>query len=153
MNLTLDANIWVIAQDSSDVRQTACLGVLKKIYSNPGITVCSPYLMEVEVLASIARITKGDAEKINKARQWIWSLPYQDWSKLDKYRVKEASDCAVLYGLRGADAVYVATALKNNATLLTYDEDIIKRTPQKDLTVMKPDDWLKQQGEHHASNH
>ena len=141
MKLTFDANIWVGAYDPKDLQHAVCLDVLETVSSNSGITMVSPLLMEVEVLGSIARKTHN-AETINKVWEGMRSLSRQEWLPLDEQLTAEASRCATLFCLRGADAVYVATAMLNEATLLTYDEDIIKRTPQKDLTVLKPEEWL-----------
>jgi len=141
MNVTLDANIWVVSLSPSDKRQAICCDLLDEICSNPGITVCSPLLMGVEVFGSIARINRGDYTKINEAKQMMRMIPSHIWLALDNWLTAEASYCATMFRLRGADAVYVATALSNNATLVTFDQEIIDRASTA-LTVLKPDEWL-----------
>ena len=141
MNLTLDANIWVGAFDPSDLRQSVYKNVLKVVFSNPDITVFSPYLMEVEVLASMARKFR-DIGKVNDVKNMMWSHPRQYWFVLDNGLAAEASHCATSLYLRGSDAVYVAVAQSNNASLLTFDNEIVTRASSV-VPVIKPDQWLK----------
>jgi len=141
MNLTLDANIWVGAFDPDDLRQPVCKNVLKIVFSHPDVTVFSPYLMEVEVLASIAR-RFNDAGKINDMKHLIRSHQRHHWFSLNNKLAMEATRCATTFLLRGSDAVYVAVALTNNASLLTYDQEIITRASST-VPVLKPDQWLK----------
>ena len=142
MNLTLDANIWIGAVDPADSQQRVCNDFLDEIALNKGISVCSPFLMEIEVLGSVARKFHNQPDKINDARRRMRSLPRNNWFALDNRLAAEASHYAVKCRLRGADAVYVATALSNNATLVTFDQEIIDRASTA-LTVLKPDEWLK----------
>ena len=141
MNLTFDSNIWIGAYDAYDPQQPVYLEVLKRIISSNGIMMYSPLLMEVEVLGSIARKTRNYA-KINDAQKRMRSISRQIWIPLDNWLATEAARCATSFYLRGADAVYVATALSNNATLVTFDQEIIDRASSA-LPVLKPDEWLK----------
>ena len=140
MNLTLDANIWVGAFDPGDSRQPIYKKVLKDIFLSPDITVFSPYLMEVEVLASMTRKFRGTRE-IKNLKHLMRSHPRHHWFVLDYKFAQEAARCATTLFLRGADAVYVATALSNNSTLVTFDREIIDRASSA-VDVIKPDQWL-----------
>ncbi|MCL1888041.1 MAG: PIN domain-containing protein, partial [Kiritimatiellaeota bacterium] len=112
----------------------------KKIISTHGITVYSPLLMEVEVLGSMARKTRDNA-KVDYVWKRMRSLSRQVWLPLDTLLTAEASRCATTFYLRGADAVYVAIAMANNATLVTFDQEIIDRASTA-LAVLKPSQWL-----------
>ena len=150
MNLTLDANIWVGYFDFKDSQHTICRELVKIIYSNPDITVFSPFLMEVEVLGSIARKFRDDpieVEKITEARDIMWSLPRHHWFALDLWLSADASHCAKTCYLHGSDAVYVATAKAHETILLTYDKEIINRAAPI-LTVLTPNEWLKRYTKH-----
>jgi predicted nucleic acid-binding protein len=57
---------------------------------------------------------------------------------------ERAAQIAADQRFRGADAVYVAVAEEFAATLVTWDDDMLRRGAAL-VTTMTPDDWLKAQ--------
>ena len=57
--------------------------------------------------------------------------------ELDRKLAEEAAELAIQAGLRGADAVYAATARRFDAILVTLDRDHRTRLPD-DITVLWP---------------
>ncbi|MGQ9552921.1 MAG: PIN domain-containing protein [Anaerolineae bacterium] len=62
---------------------------------------------------------------------------------LDTTLARQAARIAVANHLRGADAVCIAVAQTFNATLVTWDTEVLRRCPSAVLTVT-PEQWLSQ---------
>ena len=60
---------------------------------------------------------------------------------LDALLAARATRYAMLCGLRGTDAVYLATATREQTTFLTLDREVLERAPA-DARVVTPIDWL-----------
>jgi predicted nucleic acid-binding protein len=65
------------------------------------------------------------------------ALPTLRLASLDASLGQRAADIAATNRLRGADAVYVATALANGADLVTWDTEVVRRTAGL-LQVVEP---------------
>ena len=139
MKLTIDANIWVGALDNSDPFAATCRDCLLTAAEKSAI-LYSPLLLSIEVAATIGRKTRnaGDGQE---ASQWVRDFRSHLWQPLSEELAKEAEHFASTLFLRGADAIYVAVAHLHDATLLTYDSEVIKRA-SKTIRVMTPNTWL-----------
>lgn len=61
---------------------------------------------------------------------------------LDLRLATRAAEIAIEYRLRGADAVYVVVAEEFNSILISWDAEMLQRSPESMLT-MSPEEWLK----------
>lgn len=61
--------------------------------------------------------------------------------ELDHRRAATAANIAALWALRGADAVYVATARDAGATLITLDREILERAVSV-VPIQTPAQWM-----------
>jgi predicted nucleic acid-binding protein len=71
----------------------------------------------------------------------IRRLPSLSLALLDDALATRAAEIAMTHRLRGADAVYVAVAEAFNATLITWDTEMLERAAAVVPTVT-PSDWL-----------
>jgi predicted nucleic acid-binding protein len=102
--------------------------------------ILTPTIMLAEVAASIARQTDDPAT----AQQYVlvWQqLPYFQVRDVDLALGYQAMQVGVQQGIRGCDAIYVALAQMQGATLITLDQEQIQRNPAG-LTVQTPSQEL-----------
>ncbi len=71
---------------------------------------------------------------------WRWSSHSKKYP-LDRALALEAAEVAAICELRGADAVYVATARHAGATLLTLDAEVRDRAFGV-IAVRTPAEWI-----------
>ncbi len=71
--------------------------------------------------------------------QFVEQLPDVQLIPLDRPLTRRAAQMAAQHRLRGADAVYVATAEAQDATLITWDAEMLDRAVVATLT---PSEWL-----------
>jgi predicted nucleic acid-binding protein len=93
------------------------------------VPLIEPALLPVEVSAALRRGT-GDAPLAVRTAAVLAALPYLSLAALDSATWREAAEMAAEHGLRGSDAVYVATALRYAATLVTLDSEQLERSPE-----------------------
>ena len=99
-----------------------------------------PVLFVVEVCASIARRT-GDRDLAVEAGREALRWPHLVLHELDHHAAAEAANVAVICALRGADAVYAATARQAGAVLVTLDREMRERSAGL-VEVMTPGEWM-----------
>jgi predicted nucleic acid-binding protein len=75
--------------------------------------------------------------------QEIRVLTGQTWVSLDNLFADEAANLGAAQGLRGADAVYAAVALRHKTTLVTLDQQQFERLAGV-LPVRRPGEILKE---------
>jgi predicted nucleic acid-binding protein len=84
--------------------------------------VISPMLLLAEVAGALSRRT-GQSELAQQAIQLLLRLAELRLVPLDSRLGRSAAQLAAEIGLRGADAVYVATAHHLNVPLITLDRE------------------------------
>ena len=141
--ITIDASVLVAAgtpDDSAGADAAAFLAAAIKA----DLPAHQPTLTLVEVAAAIARRT-GDADLALEAGQALLGLPGLVLHALD---VDASADAAALAGrlhLRAADAIYAATALRHESTLVTLDDELRARSSPV-VDAVSPAGWLERQG-------
>jgi predicted nucleic acid-binding protein len=95
----------------------------------------------VTIDASAVRRATGQPVLAAKTAAAIDALGDVVLVPLDHLLAQEASDLCVQTGLRGADAVYVATARRFDAILVTLDEEQKRRVPDG-MTALYPSEVL-----------
>ena len=139
MTVTIDACVWLAALAPAEPEHAASAELLQSLVARR-IRVHQPTLFLVEVCATIARRT-GDHALAVAAGDTIVGMPLLDLHALDDACAADAAGVAARCALRGADAVYVATARMAHATLITLDRDVLTRASAV-AAVMSPTDWL-----------
>ena len=133
--LTLDANIWVAAYDPGDrfhAQSTAFLAAV----TERQLELHGPAFLLVEVVCAVARRAqspRAGEEALERLRRHP-TLVLQPTS--DQLLVL-AAQLGARQLLRGADALYLATAAMRNAPLISWDEELINRAG-----AVSPTDWL-----------
>ncbi len=137
-NVTIDANIWIAALIADESSHAICKKVLQHL-KQKGYFLNTPTLAEVEVGATIARVY-GENDCALDAGRYVRNFPRTTLHALDAELAQDATRIAAEYRLRGADSIYVATALKANSVLVTYDKELLTRV--KEIKVLSPEDFL-----------
>ncbi len=141
--ITIDASVLVAAGAAEDPANRESMEFLRDAL-RAGLAVHQPTLSLVEVSASIARRT-NDPALAREAGLRLLQMPGLVMHPLD---IEAAAESAAIAGralLRGADAVYVATALRHGTTLVTLDQELLTRTvPIVDSVT--PAEWLERHG-------
>lgn len=123
--LTVDSSVFVSAarpQEPGNAESTTFLAWVRT--ERPRLFL--PTLVLVEVAAALSRT--GSARSL--AQQYalaIGQLPNIVLVALDDGLARQAAALGAQYGLRGADAVYVASAVLFAAELITLDREQLQR--------------------------
>lgn len=141
MNLTLDANVWLAAMSPAEREHHQCAQLLDRI-RQASVQLHQPALFAIEVCASVARRTR-DRTLALAAGEAALAIPGLSVYELDHSLAVRAGDVAATCALRGADAVYVATARLAQCTLLTLDAEVLDRAGAL-ISVMTPATWMQQ---------
>jgi predicted nucleic acid-binding protein len=99
-----------------------------------------PTLVLSECGAAIARPT-GDSVLSRKLVSLIERFPGMSLVALDRMLAKRAAEIAIDHRLRGADAVYIGVAAAFDATLVTWDQEMLQRCPEF-IPAMSPEQWM-----------
>lgn len=138
---TLEASVWLAAVSPAEPHHNVCAQLLEQLLSRQ-TALHQPGLFVIEVCAAIARRTR-DAALAERMGHLAIGLPRLQMHELDHALAARASRIASRCALRGADAVYVATAQNSGATLLTIDHELVQRGCAE-VDVSTPSDWLAQ---------
>ncbi len=127
-SLTLDASVFVSACNRSEPAFESCRALLDAIRQGE-VPLMEPSLMPVEVAGAIRRV-HGNASIAKEFVEAILQLPHFTLVVCDEGLMNRAIVMAIEHGLRGADAVYVATAFRYGAMLVTLDNEQRRRAPR-----------------------
>lgn len=138
MSLVIDASVFVAASRPSESHYRNSLEFLARLRNSKENVFC-PTLVLAECAAAIARTTHNPqlAEQIVRL---IETWPDMQLIPLTHTLASQASSLAGQHRLRGADAVYVAVAASNDATLITWDIEMLERS-SKAVTTLDPLRW------------
>ncbi len=137
--VTLDASVVVSASFASEDGSEDTRRFLNLLHRNQTAVVV-PTLIRPEIVAAVRRST-GDPDRAKALDESFSSLPGVIFQDLDERIATAAVDIALATGLRGADAVYAATARHFDATLITLDEEQKNRCPA-DVAALYPSEAL-----------
>lgn len=133
--LTVDANIWIAAYDPSDRFHAPSTDFLFAA-TRQAQALNGPAFVLVEIGCALARRTQSAAAgrlAVERLRQH----PLLSLQPLDDMLLAAAIRLGVHQLLRGADALYAATAELSGAQLVSWDEELIQRAG-----AVTPADWL-----------
>lgn len=122
---TVDASVHLNALKPDEVGSAESQALLERLHHD-GHGVYAPTLLLVELAGAVVRAI-GDADAARAIVEAVSGLPGQQWVILDDLLSEEAAWLAAEYRLRGADAVYGATARHYQTTLVTRDRHQLER--------------------------
>jgi predicted nucleic acid-binding protein len=125
MILTIDASVFVAAARPQETHYSTSRQFLQQARSQDATVFC-PTLVLPECAAAIVRPT-GDRALAEELVSLIAGFPQLRLVSLDSLLAQQAVQVATHHRLRGADAVYVAVANAANATLITWDDEMLDR--------------------------
>ena len=138
MSVTLDASVWLAAISTGEREHARCAALVESLVQRR-VPLHQPGLFVIEVCATIARRTRNRALAM-AAGEATLAAPYLTLYPLDHALAAEAAAVAATCALRGADAVYVATARHAGAMLLTLDAEVRDRAEAL-VTIRTPEEW------------
>ena len=132
--VVVDASVWVsrlVPQDRYHQGVTAWLEAQRA----DGTGMLSPALLLPEVAGAISRRT-ATPRLGRQAVEVLQNLPELRLVEMDAELMRLAARLAADLGLRGADATYVAVAVRLDVPLATLDEEQKRRS--SDLVAIQP---------------
>ena len=117
----VDASVWVSRLAPQDIHHATSRRWLEAQAAG-GDLLISPTLLLAQVAGALSRRT-GQAELAHRAVQMLLRLKELRLVPLDSRLGRSAAQLAAEIGLRGADAVYVATAHHLDVPLVTLDRE------------------------------
>ncbi len=136
--VTLDASVWLAAMSPEEPAHRESARALERVFTS-GLAIHQPGLFVIEVCATIARRTR-DVALAEDMGHLALTLPGLVVHELDHRLAARASRIAARAALRGADAVYVATAQRAGTTLLTLDRELLVRG-ESEVSLSRPAEW------------
>lgn len=115
---------WLVP---GDVHHAASRRWLRQSFADAAFAPIVPTLVFPEVAGAVAR-RSGLSAGGERAQQILLRLPRLQTVALDPSLAEEAGRLAARLGLRGADAVYVATAHRLGLGLVTWDDELRTRS-------------------------
>jgi len=125
--LTIDASVLVSRLRVGDEAHEASREFLEALPDRPILTML-PTLVQPEITGAVRRFC-GDSHIAGCALEVLDQLPNLNLVPLDRRLAAEAANLAAEFGMRGADAVYVAVARLFDTTLVTLDRQQRERCP------------------------
>ncbi len=138
MNLTIDASVFVAAVHPEEFHFAASRRFLQQAQAKAMSAFC-PTLVLPECAAAIARPT-GDTVLAAELTSLIEAFPGLRLVMLDTSLARRAAQIATIHRLRGADSIYVAVAEAFDATLVTWDVEMLQRS-QAVVSTLTPARW------------
>ena len=133
--LTIDANVWIAAFDPSDVFHAESVALFSRIALR-NIALHAPEFVEMEVACAVSRRRRDSNAGMAAGKQLV-SHPLLVLTPVNTMLLAEALRIGTGCFLRGADALYAATALVTQTPLVTWDEELVKRAG-----AVTPIEWL-----------
>lgn len=123
--LTIDSSVFIAALRSAESLHDECRRLLEQVVEGR-YEVFVPYSVLVEVVAAIFRRT-GSRQFAETVQAQLLQIPSIHFLDLVRSRAVGACELAVVSGLRGMDALVLQVAHEMKATLVTLDDEIVKR--------------------------
>jgi predicted nucleic acid-binding protein len=131
--VVVDSNVFVSLFLEGDINRDKAVKFFHNVFRDRKTQIFISAITFPEVCGVIARrisnkeIVRRIESKIN---EWIESKLIMV-VELTKDRIKIACDCAIEFGLKGADAIIVSLVKELNIPLLTFDEEIKRKVKNK----------------------
>ena len=132
-DLTVDASVWVAAADHADVFHSESRDFLAAV-ALEGAQIVVPEFAIVEVACALARKLQSTARGRYLATDVLSSVVRRP---VDESLLSTALQIGTSVFLRGADALYAATAQLSGAQLISWDNELVQRAG-----AITPTTWL-----------
>ena len=132
---TVDASVFVSALNSAEPDHRESVDFLSALGDRPRPLIL-PTLVRPEIAGAVVRRT-GDRELALRDAELGFLRGQVVFVELDAALADEATELAATHGLRGADAVYAATARRFDAVLVTLDSEQQDKLPA-DIVARRP---------------
>lgn len=133
--LTVDANVWIAANDRTDTNMERSRDFLAAATRRQE-TIYLPSYAEVEIACALAR-RRHSPEVGQQLAKEIMALSHVVAVPLDSALVTQSVHSGTRLMLRSADALYVAVAAVHSAQLVSWDAELIQRAG-----AVTPANWL-----------
>jgi predicted nucleic acid-binding protein len=133
--LTVDASVWVAAADRSD-RFCAMSRQFLAAVAQQNLRLYLPSFAWLEIACALAR-RRQDAANGQRLADMVMTSPHIVRVRLDGPLMERALHTGPHALLRGADALYAATAALYSAQLISWDDELMRRAG-----AVTPSDWL-----------
>jgi predicted nucleic acid-binding protein len=142
MSLVIDASVFVASARAAEVHYQASLDFLQRV-EQLELAVYCPALVLAECSAAIARPT-GDESLAREVTELVAGFPGMQLVPVTVLSARRGAELAAQHRLRGADALYVSTAELFDATLVSWDQEMVQRSAGVVATVT-PEEWMASQ--------
>jgi predicted nucleic acid-binding protein len=139
VNVTLDASVWLASVSPGEPHYQSSRALLEALLRRRADFV-QPELFMVEVVGTVARRSKDPAYALTMAREAL-ALPRLRVASGGEPATTAAVHAAATCALRGADAIYVATAQLHDSLLVTLDWELFQRARPL-VRTSTPEGWL-----------
>jgi len=136
---TVDASVFVNAFNAHERGHAWSLKILSLIQQRAD-PIIAPTLLVAEIASAVARATDDSLGALQYANATA-ALPNVTLVGLTPTMARRAAELAARYRLRGADAVYLAVALRYATTLISRDEEQVSRG-SRITTCLTPEEAL-----------
>lgn len=133
--LSIDANVWVAAFDPADRFHGTSADFLRATAAK-GVALHGPEFVVLEVACALSR-RAGNATVGDWARSHLHAHPALLLHPIDARCLSTAHEIGSRHLLRGADALYAATAHLHEAPLISWDDELVQR-----FGAETPTTWL-----------
>jgi predicted nucleic acid-binding protein len=123
----VDASVWVSRLVPGDIHHHRSQAWFEA-RATDGSLLVAPLIVLAEVAGAISRRT-GRPRLARRSVQLIQRLPSLRLVSVEAALAKSAAELAADHSLRGADALYVATAQQLGLPLITLDTEQLERSP------------------------
>jgi predicted nucleic acid-binding protein len=135
LSLAIDASVWVAALDESDAFHDESQTFLAAT-AVEGARLIIPEFAVAEVACALARKLRSPVTA-RRLTQDILHASEARRAPVDTELIDAALRLGTDACLRGADALYLATARLTGSTLVSWDQELIQRAG-----ALSPPDWL-----------
>jgi predicted nucleic acid-binding protein len=133
--IVTDASVWVAFFVAADANHAASRNWIDS-HTRAGGMLVAPSMLLTEVAAAISRRLSRPQMALQIATN-LSKFTLLRIVQMDTTLITEATNIAANYGLRGADAIYVAVARQLRISLLTWDNEQLTR-PALIITAITP---------------
>jgi predicted nucleic acid-binding protein len=133
--LTLDASVWVAAFDPRDRFHAGSIAFLRKVARNR-LRLHGPAFVLIESACALARRARSAATG-QEALERLRTHPTLLLHPVSERLLASAQALGLRQLLRGADALYAATAALLNVPLVSWDDELVDRAG-----AVTPEQWL-----------
>ena len=123
--VVVDASVWASILMTNDWNHEASLSWWR-VYTTAGGAIVAPEILLVEVASALGRQTKQVAFT-QEAVDYLYHISQVQFIPVSITLLLDAADLAARFSLRGADAIYVATAHQKALPLVSWDQEQLTR--------------------------